>query len=825
MVEIIVFDKGDRFVELDVSVSSASVSYVEVYQKRDVETSWTLFATESQFGGIATHTPTFDGELYDYKAEAYDSNDIIVDVDTTETISFLPKPTDVSVVKLNDGTYQISWTDNSRTNGDFQALIRPDGLPNFIVDDTIVDNSLEDFTLALNFGELGPDDYYAKIRIKTDYTEKDSETVQFSEERNGYTISLYDENQNRYRHLTSEEIKDVKFTRTHTGVSNYRFSTKYDITLENWAMSEVHLEYDDEFLFRGFLETIESDDLAAVTQCSGRGVELDLKSSGRSVNITSKLAHTAIEDYISNNTDFVADVVTPTPNVSTSDEEILNIDTSAEINNEISFDDTEPLVVDNGKIKTQQTGFFLDTDDAKTKDGTGFQTDPDYNDGNAEEFIQIGDRLVLEFTLDYDIPDGNVGLALRFDSVDAPEIDVRLDGTSINDVNTGLTSDLLWHKDGDSILPFEPNGIDAGTHELEFSVTDDPQNGSLALDVVFIYDTRYSYTFDDSVDSNGFLSSPQEYPDAIEVSPPEIGTRWNVTSASADVTMGESGETPEKLQLRFTGGSWYPSDGTEENSTSVTTSFPNEVGSTVDTRVILGRRDKTRTTQAPTTGFEGEQIDSWTVEIDGNDLAVFENQTVEGDDLRNIIRMSKFAGMRTVASHEPESKKLTVFRKGDVVKPEPDWTVENRRRIVDFRGYNNDVTIRGKKDDNGDRPVRNFSDQSEIDEFGKIHYDDIIPTLETSEDVASEARKELGERIQNSELSGKIEIVPKSIPPGFSYKVTWKDGSTTEIPCDEVSYEESLGSARGEVAFKRTLNIEDVISGVKSDTSRNKQVL
>lgn len=183
----------------------------------------------------------------------------------------------------------------------------------------------------------------------------------------------------------------------------------------------------------------------------------------------------------------------------------------------------------------------------------------------------------------------------------------------MNNVGAGLA--LGWTK-----LPtYDGNGYNGpdlppGEYTLRCEITDSNSNvdaTGLLVDVVAPYDEsrETELTFDDTVDSNGYLSGPELYSELVETSLETAETRRKVSEATFSL-MANSVANSFYVELANDGATYTRVN----NADSGTVNFSSEETS-VDTNIGLSRYGS-RTTATPTTGFNGQEIADWLLYAD-----------------------------------------------------------------------------------------------------------------------------------------------------------------------------------------------------------------
>lgn len=567
----------------------------------------------------------------------------------------------------------------------------------------------------------------------------------------------------------------------HTAMSRWDATVAlrdYDRVEYDWLspITEAHIYWkhprtgNTEYLLRGFFEQLDATLRDSGTRAAGRDVMKKLTEGRTSKTYTAEPTHDALHDYITTETPFSANLTEPSPITLADDQEEQSADTTAEFDTVTSLSATDPFDTSGGQLQLAQTNFFLDTTEDMSRSGTAVDTsNSEYNQGNAEEFTDNGDSVSGSFTLGYDIPSGSVGLAVRLSSTSAPEITFRLDGNDITTFNTGLTSTLTWHFDGTDFNDFAPGGISAGSHTIEVAQTNS-DSGSVQLDAVAVYDTRYSYTFDNNVDGNQLLSRPAVAPtDGTTVEFGTIDVGYNIVGARIASTWNDtSGD--QQLEASNDDGSSYPLSAS--NTASLDQSFASsQVGTLGRVRLTFDTYGSGRTTESPTEDFNRQAVQDIQVHLDGNDLSVIDDQTFSRSHFRNILDMAEFANYRVVPQYDPNRLRLDVFPKG--TEAADDWVVLDSRRRVDTEGYFNKVHVEGKTPESGPTPTATVEDADEIAAVGEtLEFDaGVNPQLTTEADVKSKARSILSQVTNAGGVVGEIDIMPTIVRPGYSYEV------------------------------------------------------
>lgn len=337
-----------------------------------------------------------------------------------------------------------------------------------------------------------------------------------------------------------------------------------------------------------------------------------------------------------------------------------------------------------------------------------------------------------------------------------------------------------------------------------------------AVDVVAVYDTRYSYVFDnDNGGSGGYLDGPELYP-VDSIRSVQHKDNYNIEKASVTTTFNDlSGG--QAIQASNDGGTTHiPSDGTEENTDSIDVRFSTTYGSLAESKLTLSRYGS-RTTATPQEGYQGQSVSSYELSITTNDLAVINDRTYTGSGYENLQELHKDGGMRFVVPPDENEDRVISFATGEIVQDET-WKTIDYTRSVDTHEYANTVTAYGGKDANGNRLKATAKDQTAISNDGEeIPAPPLFePRIDNEDDLRGAARTGLSKRVGSDRLSGSVDIAPKRILPGYSYHVP-ELGETLAL--ERVTYRigvDDTGSLDFEGVTDLATEFSRISAGVKS---------
>ena len=319
--------------------------------------------------------------------------------------------------------------------------------------------------------------------------------------------------------------------------------------------------------------------------------------------------HLAAEDLIANDTSYTPDVDEPV--AAEFNDTIASLSTQSDFEEAIGTTATDPAKVDGDTITPVQSAFVREaTDDFGG--GATFVSGDDFVGGDAVnidgnfQYVQFG------FTLEYDIPPGSLSCAIR-GRENAGSSSVTFEAT-VGGKNTFIAvSDTTFQW---SQISFD-EGLQAGSYTLRFEFFDSSgeSNANADVDVIALYDDRFTYTFDNTLsEPGGHLTGPQLYPINTQVETQDFPSQFAVIGGQAQTVVSE-GDSARTLQLSNDSGETYlPTDGSESNTNSIDVDFTAD-GSAIRARVGL-ERFGSRTGATPTTGYQARALQSLEISAD-----------------------------------------------------------------------------------------------------------------------------------------------------------------------------------------------------------------
>lgn len=412
------------------------------------------------------------------------------------------------------------------------------------------------------------------------------------------------------------------------------------------------------------LSSVTTREDKVVLECRG-GTELLQKVSK---DYSAEEVHVAAENLIQNETTYTANVDTPSSTVET-DVTQQSPDSQSELESLLSIADDEPLAVDSGKVNVQQTCFTTEAENADREEG-GIEalSASRFSGGAAEVFDADGEALEFDFTLAHDIPAGEFELQIRWDgesATDQGDVDWSLDGTDLGSFN-GAATDVGWRGLIQSKGHLtDPGRVESGDHTLRVAASGTWNGGDFQLDLVAPLDNRYSYTFDNTTDSDGWLSGPELYPDAEPAEfQDEIPLRA-VSGANVSVTIDDT-SNGQALEVSNDKSDTYAS---KSNASSFDHDF-SDLGVAVRFRAQLSRYGS-RTTATPTQGFQGQQLDAYTLEADLDDTPLVASRSFDTTILEVLQALAEISGDVFAVEQTPQETSVEWTQVGARSRSDP----------------------------------------------------------------------------------------------------------------------------------------------------------
>lgn len=438
------------------------------------------------------------------------------------------------------------------------------------------------------------------------------------------------------------------------------------------------------------------------------------------LSVGTRRIHTLIEELISNNTSYTPHVTVPRNDT---DEAVVqqNPDTTAEWSNSLDIPSDKPLTVENGTLKPQQTAVLLEAEQFGPQGG-GIAVNSNASEG--EEAVldgnSVGQWYEFTFTPQYDVPSGASLplLRIRATGPDPPGFKVEVDGTEVYRILSGgfNFTELTWLFEELAGLNGTPPAVSAGdTVTVRIEVTESGSD-DINVDLGGWADGRFEYTFDNTVDSDGYLTGPQEYPDAVTQAFETVTTTQAITAARWQ------SEQVAKVEFSVDGGTTYPYSATD---TAAFTQFLDNLTTTLTARVTLDRTATSRN-ETPRDGQERQTLDTATVSADLSNIPIVANRRFD-DDLLSVLQTLLQQGDMLAEFRDDGTKTIEVAQPGQRVN-DSDITVSNYEVTKEGTTYQKAVVEGAAKDIDGE-PVT-VSHDTAVD----LTQDALVPASERVSD-------------------------------------------------------------------------------------------
>lgn len=280
----------------------------------------------------------------------------------------------------------------------------------------------------------------------------------------------------------------------------------------------------------------------------------------------------------------------------------------------VSINDTDPLEVSSGKLRLLQSAYKRDTASFLSNDGT-LATDTNAVNELAIEFTDDG-TVTWAVTTEYDMPAGGPvkpHIAIRVRSAGTSPIKVfpTFDGNAIPTIDSTPNTSYQWIiNEIDEI--YTGDVLDAGDHEIGVTTQASGSNtDNVYVDQVVLYDDRFNYTFDNTLNSSNQLEGLELYPDAFLKDLATAETQQPVSEASVFSSWADS-DVSNNQYIEFA------NDGTNykriSNSATGSVTFSSSEFD-IDSRINFSRYGS-RTNDTPTQGFKGQELSIWQLSVD-----------------------------------------------------------------------------------------------------------------------------------------------------------------------------------------------------------------
>ncbi len=507
-------------------------------------------------------------------------------------------------------------------------------------------------------------------------------------------------------------------------------------------------------------------------------------------SVTEREAHTLIHDLVESETTIATNVDDPqagtVPNTP-----VQSLSSGDDLRDAVADGVTPsgPLVVDGSRLRQTQAAWLVDAADQLNLGGS---VEAPTASGGTAEAIGSGsgqsDSCVV--TTDHEIPASDVAVKIRRKAVrdvdddgiyPRPGYRVEIDGETVYSEQAGSINKSTWLWDsGDGLsVPLSP-----GTHTVRVVEEGDDNGGLSWIDSVAVYDARYSgdLSFPGSVDESGFLSGPERYPEATSVEFDGIDLARQVVGGRAEIDLSATAGQ-QSVGVSNDGGQTYV---TATNSTVVDTDFPDS-STSLQCRVTLSRHGS-RTTAAPTQGYQTTALDGLSLAADLDETPLVDGRVLEGDLIDVVSDVAKSANLVTELTYErdtgPTLQVTTPGQRESRADPSlSDWSTTTEHDSVVRR-----TTVTGRSQPEEETIT------AAADTGVSLEHDHLPPGKERVVDIDTEVSYSLGADYEIDWQTGEfVALSAGDIPDGASLRVSyerevratvtapdWDDDPTTE---------------------------------------------
>ncbi|NHN40532.1 fibronectin type III domain-containing protein [Halorubellus sp. JP-L1] len=604
---------------------------------------WTELGTTDHDTNDLAITGLTVGEEYAIRARTETEHAITAYVEISP-VRLIAGPTDLSTDTVTASSVDLSWTDNTTTEDDY-VLLRAreyaDGFEPYREHTVLAPDTTAYTDTALVPGET----YRYKVRVRTEHVFADSGVEEITAgsigleqgrvPASGWHVELEHPDGRTVRPTVAG---DPERSPALNGLPTVRIPVEddRDWTASGWEQAAMRVWHDGRREPIDEVTDIDVDvgEATAVLEGVG-GTELEQTVE---VSVDSQPGHDLATDLITDNTPYAANVDDPASN-SQGETLMQAADSSADFSGVTTLSSTDPVVIEGGELALAQSCWVTEGENATVQGGGNIPLSGASN-GAVHQLDAAGEYLELDFDVDYRVPASAIAVAVRmWEDSGSPAWTAYLNGDPIDTVSGGVGINKDWDfLDGST---FDGDGYDGpdltpggNPHTFRLEVDSAASDEELFVDVIAPHDSRFSYTFDNTLDSNDALAGPEKKPDEFDVVFDVATSVYSVTDGRVVLEMDDVSGAQAVAASNDGGSTWTEASNTE----TLDTTF-GSAGSSIRARVTLSRYGSSSTT--PTQGTQGQAIDSINVYAELEDIPVVENRRLEGslvDVLSEIAR-------------------------------------------------------------------------------------------------------------------------------------------------------------------------------------------
>lgn len=499
------------------------------------------------------------------------------------------------------------------------------------------------------------------------------------------------------------------------------------------------------------------------------GVELRDRVS---VDVIEEDAHLTAEGLLDDETPYAAHVDDPAA-ATTADLLQQSADTESEW---VDVLETTPGTQDvfettgTGTLRTRQTAYFVEAEDGQVSNGSEqIESSSDrWSGGRVVEYEQQGLNTYLDVTptTDHEIPDGQVGIAVRTQQPGNGHygFTVELDGVAVESVSADVLIDGESEPDWFVLSGDYGAALPAGEHTLRVQF-DDPtatDDGRIYLDCVCLYDDRYEPGFTETVSDN-VLQGPDEYPSGIQAQTVDAVSVRQVVGGRLEASLNDTSGSQAVAMSNDSGATWVEAT----NSESVEGAFAD--GSTsIRARFTIGGFDADPST-SPAGRTAPQTVDLFDLYADLEDTPLLANRSWDQTLLTVLQDIARYGNFIFEVRWDPDVGGLAV-----------EWTQAGQRTatvdpdLVDYSTSTDYSSIHRRAVIYGTGVPESSTITADHDTWVTLNHDWL---LETGEVVESTADGTTYERSVDYELrpnAGELKALSTGdIDDGAELRVTY----------------------------------------------------
>lgn len=683
----------------------------------------------------------------------------------------------------------------------------------------------------------------------------------------GWRVALFESGRVGPVEQITDTLLSVDFGFEHTAMSDVRIQLPpfEGLTRERFMNGRIHVYYDGRLLFRAVIDTHSIADDGTI-EMGGVGVPSHRLRGGEvDAEFNDVLTHEAIREGFESRgfATRVHDPLTmPVRNEvvqearAASGFEAINTyyprDEQGQFTDggQSGFAPTTPLTTTPEGLTQLQTNHVIEAEDFVETESKNIRRET-ANAASGGEYVPLnaaGDTAVYRFHSDYKIPEGEANIALRIrrdaDAVTTGTITAYLDGEWFDRIVTNSVPDgYNW------IRLSGVNEVAKGDRELRIEARFD--NPGVFLDVISVYDDRFSYNFDNSVDANGTLAGPELYPGTqiVEFDAPATGIDLSSVLVSCEFDRASINQSAS-VTIPLTGRTNYEygfgvGDPAKIN---VSINVPEETPRT-KASVGIARIDDPDRSRTPLHGTDSQTLTSYALEISGEEISIIDNRNIEATPLSVMQELCKYGDYRFViqlAHQDPAAKpRVEIFETADprLRRPLPGrGVVLSVNSGADSTDYANVVEVEGaeipglpgqnyRATERNEAEIKALRDPPTDDGVRRVEL--IDRSLTTDNDCRAKAKTELDARLSSDDVSGSVAVLPDIVLPGYPYRTPFfsEEGDLTGYgynygynygvtgegkysSLETSSFSESASDASTALQFERVAGLVGLLAGL-----------